>query len=82
MSANNCTLVHRFRKKFYIFQNVNAESWGDGKNRLSLKDAVGPFNIIEDAIHKAFELNREDETEYGVCFERLSKDGAKVKIIE
>lgn len=87
MSANNCTLVRQFRKKLYIFQNVNAESWGDGKNELSLKDAIGPFDDITDAILKAYELDIKqgqwgEGTEYGVQVNVLCKDGAEVKIVK
>lgn len=87
MSANNQTLIKEYKGKWYVFVNVNAESWGNGKNILSLKLANGIFDSRDEAYSAALELDSkygefEEGTEYGVQFNRLCKDDTEVKIIE
>lgn len=88
MSANNQTLIKEHKGKFYVFPNVNAESWCDDKgkldNKLSIKEAVAVFDNRDDAFKKAWEVDEDNDlgrTEYGVQFNRLCKDDAEVKII-
>ena len=89
MSANNQTLVQEYKGKWYVFTNIMAESWydpdGNQENQLSLQNAVAMCNTRDEAILKAFELDKNDDyggTEYGVQVNELAKDGADVKIIE
>ena len=84
MSANNQTLIKQHEGKFYVFTNVNAESW-DERNTLSIKLAKGVFDNRDDAYEKALELDIDDDmggTEYGVQFNRLCKDDAEVFLLE
>ena len=96
MSANNQTLVKQYKGKWYVFRNVQAESWVtlddddkavDGRdNELSLKEAVAVFDTKEEAMVKAYEVDAkcgqfEEGTEYGVSTV-LVKDGADVNIKE
>jgi hypothetical protein len=76
MSANNQILISQHKDRWYVFDNIQAESWDD-INKIDVNEAVAGFDSKEDAIHLAHEL--EDETEYGIGF-WLIKDGAKVKI--
>lgn len=89
MSANNQTLIQEHNGKYYVFDNVMAESWceyDDEKkvfdetriNEIHLKSAIGVFDTEEEAYAKAREI---DDTEYGICIGRLAKDDAEVKII-
>ena len=96
MSANNQTLVKEHKGKFYVFTNVNAESWvhydektgtfdDTRRNELKLKGASAVFENRDDAFNKAWELDEDDDmggTEYGVQFNRLCKDDGEIKIIE
>lgn len=88
MSANNQTLIKEQGGKFYVFENVNAESWADktgGVVELSISGAKGVFDNRDDAFNFALEVDRADDqlggTEYGVQFNRLCKDDAEVKLI-
>jgi len=96
MSANNQTLVKQHKGKWYVFENIQAESWvtldDDDKviegrdNELSLKEAVAVFNTKEEAMEKAYDVDAscgqfEEGTEYGVST-ALVKDGADVTIKE
>lgn len=96
MSANNQTLIKEYKGKWYVFTNIQAESWCEiddndriieGRdNELLLKRAIAVCDSREEALDKAFELDKgEGEygegTEYGVA-EFLVKDGADIKIIE
>lgn len=83
MSANNQTLIKEYKNKWYVFTNVNAESWSDRKNILSIKGANGVFDEMDEAYHFALDLDKkqgqfEEGTEYGVQFDRLCKDDAEV----
>jgi len=78
MSANNQVLVKEYGGKYFVFDNVMAESWGDG-NELYIEYADGPFDTKDDAILHGHKI---DETEYGVIEEILCKDGAEVTIKE
>ena len=95
MSANNQTLIKEYKGKWYVFVDINAESWEWDEeknkpitpNKLKLKFAKGPFNSRDEAYEEALELDSkcgqfEEGTEYGVQFNRLCKDDAEVKIIE
>ena len=84
MSANNQTLIKQHKGYFYVFGNVNAESWHDEgeENELSIKGATGIFPTRDEAFSFATEVVEDDEpTEYGVQCNRLCKDGAEVKLI-
>jgi hypothetical protein len=99
MSANNQVLVADYKGKWYVFNNVPAESWGEwddetnkeisDKNYLSIKTANAVFDTEQEAVNKAFEIDREvdDEwgmpnSEYGVQINELAKDGEKVIITD
>ena len=92
MSANNQILVKEHKGKFYVFDNVMAESWGDEegnhKNELHLKRAKGIFDNRDDAYEFGLDLEKKSyeedgiPTEYGVQFNRLCKDDAEVILIE
>jgi len=85
MSANNQVLVKYHKDKWYVFDNVNAESWSE-KNELEISDADGVFESNDykvapkEAIDLAFKLQRENPTEYGLAT-LLIKDGADVTLI-
>ena len=86
MSANNQTLIKEYKGKWYVFTNVNAESWKK-KNTLSIKEASGVYNSRDEAYNDALSLDLEcgqfeEGTEYGVQFNRLCKDDAEVFLIE
>ena len=94
MSANNQTLIKKHKGKWYVFTNIQAESWCavdendnfiEGRdNELSLQSAAAVCNTRDEAFDKAVELDRDDElgeTEYGVQFRRLCKDDSEVRII-
>ena len=88
MSANNQTLIKEYKGKWYVFTNVNAESWGwneeknePAPNTLSIKEADGIFNTRDEAYNEAVKLT-DYEVEYGVQFNRLCKDDAEVILIE
>lgn len=97
MSANNQTLVKEYKGKWYVFTNIQAESWCqvdenneiiEGRdNELRLKGAVAVCDSRDEAFKVALEVDRKESqwgegTEYGVQFDRLYKDGGEVKIIE
>jgi hypothetical protein len=86
MSANNQTLIKEHNGKWYVFVNVNAESWTK-RNTLSIKEADGVYNKRIDALSAAWRLDENwgqfgEGTEYGVQEDVLFKDGAEVEIIE
>lgn len=84
MSANNQILVKEHKGKYYVFDNVMAESWDDTNNIL-LQEASGCYNTKDEAILAGFKIDQQDDwggTEYGVIEEVLCKDGADVTIIE
>lgn len=85
MSANNQTLIKEYKGKWYVFTDVMAESWIGG-NKLSIKKANGVYESRDEAFENAQQLDtKEGEfgegTEYGVQFNRLCKDDAKVILI-
>jgi hypothetical protein len=85
MSANNQILIKKHGDKYYVFDNVMAESW-DKKNILHQTEAAGAYKTKLSALNRAEHLQREavDEgypVEYGVQFDTLAKDGADVLII-
>lgn len=86
MSANNQTLVKEYKGKFYIFTNVNAESWAK-ENVLLIKEAEGVYNTEGEAYKAALELDKAtsqfgEGSEYGVQFTRLCKDDAEIILKE
>lgn len=85
MSSNNQILIKEHEGKFYVFGNVNAESWCDDneehENELSLRSAQAVFSNRDDAYEAAIEINEQEPTEYGVQFNRLCKDEAEVIIV-
>ena len=93
MSANNQTLIKEHEGKWYVFTNVNAESWcdtddpNDKGNIVSIKEADGIFDTRDEAYANALALDSQcgefkEGTEYGVQFNRLCKDDSEVKIIK
>ena len=93
MSANNQTLVKEYKGKWYVFENLMAESWtyydektekfDDNRiNELELSRARGTFENRDDAYEFALQVEHEFGTEYGIQFNRLCKDDSNVKIIE
>lgn len=80
MSANNYMLIHKIGKKYYIWDNLNAEE-AVINDPLSIKNAAKSFISLEKAIDWA---NENDFTEYGYQINNLHKpkDGYKEKIIE
>lgn len=87
MSANNQTLIKQHKDKWYVFTNVNAESWTGG-NKLFVKDVAGIYDSRDEAYEAALELDPLEGifglegSEYGVQFNRLCKDDAEVFIID
>ena len=86
MSANNQTLVKKYKDKYYVFSNIQAESWSE-KNELSIKEARDSFSDLGCALIKAFQIDKEDDdfmdgTEYGVWEDVLCKDGAGVTLTD
>lgn len=88
MSANNQTLIKNHDGKFYIFDNIQAESWcdenGEHINELYLKDAVAICDTRDEALTEALKIEQDDEmggTEYGIQFEQLQKDGTGVVVV-
>jgi len=82
MSRNDQILVKKYKGKYYVF-SVMAESWSE-TNTLNISAAEGVFKTREEALIFAHDYDNKDEwggSEYGVVEERLSKDGAKVKIV-
>lgn len=84
MSANNQVLIKEYKGKWYVFNNVNAESWSE-KNEISLKESDANFTTKEAAVAHGFKLDEANDdiypnSEYGVRF-KLAKDGADVTII-
>jgi hypothetical protein len=86
MSANNMILVKKYKGRFYVFNNVMAESWSK-KNELSVKSNDGVFDTEEEAMKEAFRLDDipDDFTgfnsEYGVG-KKLIKDNRNVLITD
>ena len=79
MSANNYMLIHKIGKKYYIWDNLNAEEAME--NEILTKDnATISFNSLAVAVRWA---NDHDETEYGYQIGNpyKPKDGYKEKII-
>lgn len=83
MSANNQTLLKKHKGKWYVFSNIQAESWAK-ENVLFRGEADYVLDTAEEAIEKANEVNQKTydygyEIEYGVS-NVLIKDGADVII--
>ena len=81
------SLIKEYKGRFYVFIDINAESWGEKKNKLSLKGAAAICNSRDEAFEIAKELDSkcgqfEEGTEYGVQFNRLCKDDASVILTE
>ncbi len=91
MSANNQILIKEHEGKFYVFDNISAESWcdenGERVNELTVKEAHSVHDNRDDAYEAAIKLEEESyeedgiSVEYGVQFNRLCKDDAEVKIL-
>jgi len=85
MSANNQVLVKEFKGRWYVFNNIMAESWSD-KNELNIKEAISSFSTEEKAMEYAYKVDAEEDefvgfnSEYGVS-KKLVKDNADVTII-
>jgi len=91
MSANNQVLVKKYKHRWYVFNNIQAESWEDGKgriNRLSIKEADSSHWTKWGALKKAFAIDAEIDdftminSEYGVVMDVLHKDQAEVILID
>jgi len=84
MSANNQVLIKEYKGKWYVFNNIMAESWSE-KNELSIKRADAVCSTYKKASEKAVEFeNTSDDftgfnTEYGID-NVLIKDGANVTL--
>lgn len=85
MSQNNQVLLKQYKGKWYVWNNIMAESWSED-NEISLKHAKC-FDTKEEALDYAFEIDKEineiglPNSEYGVQIDELAKDEAKVTII-
>ena len=88
MSANNQSLIKEHKGKYYVFINIQAESWSK-TNTLYFKDAKA-FDNLDDAykyaIKKDAKVDMQMEgdhlgTEYGLWFNKLAKDDGKIKLI-
>jgi len=85
MSQNNQVLLKQYKGKWYVWNNIMAESWSED-NEISLKRAKC-FDTKEEALVYAFKIDKETNeiglpnSEYGVQIDELAKDYAKVKII-
>ena len=82
MSANNGTLVKCHKGKYYVYENIMAESWAK-KNILLIKNAKKVFNDRNSALTYALKLDKktgefEEGTEYGVQFDQLAKDRSNI----
>lgn len=86
MSANNQTLIKEHEGKFYVFENIQAESWcdedenGNHENELPISEAQGVFDTRDEAYGFALEIT-DEEVEYGVQFNRLCKDDGEIKLV-
>jgi len=95
MSANNQTLIQEYNGKWYVFANLQAESWVhyDEKtktfdesrtNELHLGSAAAVCDSFQEAYDRAEKLDEDDYmggTEYGIQVGHLCKDGAPLNII-
>ena len=79
MSANNQTLIVKHKDRYLVFDNVQAESWGE-ENVLEEKDAVCTHSTHKSALVCAQIHEEEEKTEYGIVEDKLWKDDAKVVI--
>jgi len=88
MSSNDQTLICEENGQFYVFTNINAEKWGEEDCvTLSKKEAKGVFDNREDALIVAGKWDEEESqfgegSEYGIIFNKLSKDNTSVKLEE
>lgn len=94
MSANNQTLVKEYKGKWYVFGNVNAESWGwdevkdePAPNYLYKINSDGVFDTRDEAYDFAKMIDHHtgefgEGTEYGVQFNRTCKDDGAIEIVE
>lgn len=85
MSANNQTLIKEHKGKWYVFTNIQAESWCE-PNELKISSAKGVYDTRDEAYEAALKFTKEEdsdgiETEYGIQFRYLCKDGKEVNII-
>ena len=97
MSSNNQTLIKEYKGKWYVFENIMAESWvhydeetdtfdDERLNELELRKGK-EFETEDEALNYACELEHTMDdlgyigTEYGIS-DVLVKDGADVKIVE
>jgi len=92
MSANNQTLIKKHKDKYYVFSNVNAESWcyydhktktfdESRENELILRDYEFASESLEEAVEVAKKIEEDFNTEYDIILDVLAKDRAEVKII-
>ena len=87
MSQNNQILIKQYKGKWYVINNVTAESWS-GTNTIYLDEKSGCFETKEEALKFAHKLDEKiwdiglPNSEYGVRFDTLAKDGAEVNIRE
>lgn len=81
LSANNQILIVPHQDKYYVFDNVSAESWDEKENTLLQEEADAICETLQEAYEHANYLDEDDPTEYGVYLNRLAKDGEKVVIV-
>lgn len=79
MSNNTYILVHKIGKKYYIWNNLNAERAVVNKT-LTTKNADISFDTMEEAVKWA---NKNDDTEYGYQIDNpyKPKDGYREKLL-
>jgi len=87
MSSNDQTLICEEGGQFFVFTSVNAEAWQEGEHTLSKKEAKGVFDNREDALIVAGKWDEEESqfgegSEYGIIFDKLSKDNTSVRLVE
>ena len=83
MSRNDQILIKKYKGEYYVF-DVMAESWSK-TNPLRTEEALGVFKTRKEALIFAHNHDNKDKwggSEYGVVEEKLSKDGANVKIMK
>lgn len=78
MSSNNQILIKKYKGKWYVFENIMAESWSK-TNRLSVLLAKKKFRSPMKALEYACDIY-EPDIEYWIVYDILAKDWAKVTI--
>ena len=79
MSANNYTLIHSIGKRYYVWENLNAEE-AVKNEALTEKNVTKIFYSLRKAVDW---VNENDTTEYGYQINNLykPKDNFKEKLL-